>query len=54
MKLTQKQTELMNNAKRLEKEYGAGNIFLRYINDFWRLCFVVHRKGGKHISAVVS
>lgn len=27
MKLTQKQTELMNNAKRLEKEYGAGNIF---------------------------
>lgn len=45
MKLTQKQTELINRAKELEKEYGAGNVFLRYINDFWRLCFVVHRKG---------
>ena len=45
MKFTQKQTELINEYKRLEKEYGEGNVFLRYINDFWKIRFIIHRSG---------
>lgn len=45
MKFTQKQTELINEYKRLEKEYGEGNVFLRYINDFWKIRFIIHSSG---------
>ena len=45
MKLTQKQLEIVNNIKRLEKKYGQGNVFIQYINDFWRLLLIIHRKG---------
>lgn len=45
MKFTPKQTELINEYKRLEKEYGEGNVFLRYINDFWKIRFIIHRSG---------
>lgn len=45
MKLTQKQMEVVNRAKELEKEYGKGNVFIRYINDYWRTCFIVHKVG---------
>lgn len=45
MKFTPKQTELINEYKRLEKEYGEGNVFLRYINDFWKIRFIIHISG---------
>lgn len=45
MKLTQKQQETVDRFHDLEKEYGKGNVFLRWINDYWKVMFVIHRKG---------
>ena len=45
MKLTPKQKEVIDRYKALESEYGKGNVFLRWINDYWKVCFVVHKKG---------
>lgn len=49
MKLTEKQKEVIERAKQLEKEYGNGNVFLRWINDYWNVCFVVHKIGDDKI-----
>lgn len=45
MKLTNKQKQVVQKAKQLEAEYGKGNVFLRWINDYWRVCFIIHNKG---------
>lgn len=45
MKLTEKQNQVMQKAMQLEEEYGRGNVFLRWINDYWRVCFIIHKKG---------
>lgn len=45
MKLTDKQKQVVQKAKQLEAEYGKGNVFLRWINDYWRVCFIIHNKG---------
>lgn len=45
MKLTQKQIEVVNKYKELETEYGKGNVFLRWVNDYWKVCFVIHKVG---------
>lgn len=47
MKLTLKQNELIEEYKRLESKYGEGNVFLRYVNDFWRIRFIIHKIGEK-------
>lgn len=49
MKLTPKQNELIEEYKRLESKYGKGNVFLRYVNDFWRIRFIIHKIGEKNI-----
>lgn len=49
MKLTPKQNELIEEYKRLESKYGKGNVFLRYVNDFWRIRFIIHKIGEKII-----
>lgn len=43
MKLTQKQQETVDRFLELESEYGKGNVFLRWINDYWKVCFVIHK-----------
>ena len=45
MKLTKKQEEVLNRYKELEKEYGKGNVFIRYLNDYWKACFIIHKIG---------
>lgn len=45
MKLTQKQMEVVEKYKSLENEYGKGNVFLRWVNDYWKVCFVIHKVG---------
>lgn len=45
MKLTEKQKQVIQKEKQLEAEYGKGNVFLRWINDYWRVCFIIHNKG---------
>ena len=47
MKLTPKQNEVIEQYKYLESKYGKGNVFLRYINDFWRVRFIIHKTGEK-------
>lgn len=49
MKLTPKQNELIEEYKHLESKYGKGNVFLRYVNDFWRIQFIIHKIGEKNI-----
>lgn len=44
---TKAQKELFEKAINLEKQYGRGNVFLRYINDCWRIRFVIHEKGAR-------
>ena len=46
MKLTQKQMEVVSKYKELENKYGKGNVFLRWVNDYWKVCFVVHKVGA--------
>lgn len=45
MKLTEKQNRIVQKAIQLESEYGKGNVFLRWINDYWRVCFIIHNIG---------
>ncbi len=45
MKLTKPQIDLIQQVKKLEEEYGQGNIFIRYVTPLWHHCFVVHKKG---------
>lgn len=49
MKLTQKQQETVNRFLELENEYGKGNVFLRWINNYWNVMFVIHRIGEENI-----
>lgn len=49
MKLTPKQNEVIEQYKYLESKYGKGNVFLRYINDFWRVRFIIHKTGEKNV-----
>lgn len=48
MKLTQKQQETVNRFLELENEYGKGNVFLRWINNYWNIMFVIHRIGEEN------
>lgn len=48
MKLTQKQQETVDKFLELENEYGKGNVFLRWINNYWNVMFVIHRIGEKN------
>ena len=45
MKLTKKQMETVNTFKELEAEHGKGNVFIRWINDYWKACFIIHKRG---------
>jgi hypothetical protein len=45
MKLTEKQNQVIQKAKQLETEYGSGNVFIRWVNDYWRTCFIIHKQG---------
>lgn len=45
MKLTQRQQETVNRFLELENEYGKGNVFIRWINNYWNTMFIVHHKG---------
>ena len=45
MKLTKKQQEIVNRFLELENVYGKGNVFLRWINNYWNIMFVIHRIG---------
>jgi len=47
MKLTPKQSEVIEQYKYLESKYGKGNVFLRYVNDFWKIQFIIHKIGEK-------
>ena len=50
MKLTAAQQKLIDKAKQLEQEHGQGNVFLRYINDYWNVMFVIHKQGDDKIT----
>lgn len=50
MKLTSSQLKVINKAKELEEEYGKGNVFIRWINDYWRGMFIIHKSGEETIS----
>lgn len=52
MKLTPKQNELIEKYKCLESKYGKGNVFLRYINNCWRIRFIIHKIGEKVYSPI--
>ena len=47
MKLTQKQQEVVDRFLELEKEYGKGNVFIRWINNYWNTMFVIHQKDAE-------
>lgn len=49
MKLTNKQQETVNRFIELEDEYGKGNVFLRWINNYWNVMFVIHRIGEENV-----
>lgn len=49
MKLTQNQQEVVKRFLELENEYGKGNVFIRWINDYWRAMFVIHQRGKEKI-----
>lgn len=44
MKLTNSRQKVIDRAKDLEQEYGKGNVFLRYINDYWKAMFIIHNQ----------
>ena len=48
MKLTQKQQEIVDRFLELENEYGKGNVFLRWINNYWNVMFIIHRMGEEN------
>ena len=50
MKLTVAQQKIVDKAKKLEQEHGHGNVFLRYINDYWNVMFVIHKHGDDKIT----
>lgn len=49
MKLTQRQQETIDRYHELENKYGHGNVFLRWINNYWNIMFVIHRVGEEEI-----
>lgn len=49
MKLTQKQQETIDRFLELENEYGKGNVFIRWINNYWNAMFIIHQKGEEKI-----
>ena len=54
MKLTKKQMETVNIFKELEAEHGKGNVFFRWVNDYWKVCFVIHKVGEEIISPLLK
>lgn len=54
MKLTKTQLNKINKAKELEKEYGFGNVFIRWINDYWKHCFIIHKKGEETFKPLLN
>lgn len=52
MRLTPKQNEVIEKYKSLESKYGKGNVFLRYINDFWKVRFIIHKIDEKKYSLI--
>lgn len=49
MKLTQKQQKTVDRFLELEDEYGKGNVFIRWINNYWNTMFIVHQKEEEKI-----
>ena len=47
MKLTKKQQEVIDRFLELEKDYGKGNVFIRWINNYWNTMFVIHQKDAE-------
>lgn len=45
MKLTENQMKVVSRMKKLEEEHGKGNVFIRYINDYRKACFIIHKIG---------
>lgn len=54
MKLTQKQQETVDRFLELEKKYGKGNVFIRWINNYWNAMFIIHRKGEEKIETYLQ
>ena len=52
MKSTQKQQETVDRFLELENEYGKGNVFIRWINNYWNTMFIVYRKGEKKLKLI--
>ena len=54
MKLTQKQQETVDRFLELENKYGKGNVFIRWINNYWNAMFIIHRKGEEKIETYLQ
>lgn len=52
MKLTPKQTEVIEIYKHLQEVYGKGNVFLRYVNDFLKIRFIIHKSGQERYEPI--
>ena len=43
-----KKDQLLQDAlKAIEKEYGKGNVFIRWINNYWNTMFIIHQKDAE-------
>ena len=54
MKLTVAQQKIVDEAIQLELEYGKGNVFLRWVNDYFRVQFLIHIKGSEKVEFKLS
>ena len=54
MTLTKQQQNLVNEAIQLESEYGKGNVFLRYVNDYFKVQFLIHIKNSNTVEFKLS
>ena len=45
MQFTEQQKAFIKQYAEFEKKYGKGNVFIRYVNGFWKCRFIVHYKG---------
>lgn len=54
MKLTATQQKVIDKAKELENEYGKSNVFLRYINDYWNVLFIIHKQGEINYKTILN
>lgn len=54
MTLTKNQKQVVQKFIQLEAEYGNGNVFLRWINDYWRVRFIVHKRGDSTYTILMT